>query len=94
MVIVVVGFPGVRVEQTLTNARAAASEFDARPTIKHVMDVYEIIRMRNVSTPTLLVNAEIKSSGRIPSVFEIASWIEETMAEEALRNDVNEEVAA
>ena len=94
MVIVVVGFPGARVEQTLTNANAAATEFDAKPKILRVNDVFEISHMGNVATPTLLINGKLKSSGRIPSVFEIASWIEEEFVEEAFQTELEEGVAA
>jgi len=81
MQIKVIGLRCARVEQVLINARAAASEFGSKLKILWVNDPYKITKMGNVLTPTILVNEKVKSSGRIPSVYEFTTWIEEGLTQ-------------
>ncbi|MGA2622884.1 MAG: thioredoxin family protein [Bacteroidota bacterium] len=94
MHIKIVGFPCARVEQTLMNAHAAVAEFEMKLEVHWVGDIYEVARMGGVSTPTVIVNEKLKSSGRIPSVYEIASWIEEERDGELKPEKIEEGVAA
>lgn len=81
MKLTVIGFLSPRTEQALINARAAAGEFEERPRVYSINDLEGIARMGRVSTPTVLVNGKLKSSGHIPSVYEITTWIEEELKE-------------
>ena len=94
MHIKIVGFPCARVEQTLINAHAAVGEFEMKLKVHWIGDILEVARMGGVSTPTVIVNEKLKSSGRIPSVYEIASWIEEELAGKLRPEGIEEGVAA
>lgn len=94
MHIEIVGFPCARVEQTLMNAHAAVAEFEMKLKVHWIGDILEVARMGGVSTPTVIVNEKLKSSGRIPSVYEIASWIEEELAGVLRPDEIEEGVAA
>ncbi|MDD5153139.1 MAG: thioredoxin family protein [Desulfovibrionales bacterium] len=45
--------------------------------VEHVHDVREIASYGMVATPALVINGEIKSSGRLPSKTQIKDWIKE-----------------
>jgi len=44
-----------------------------------VRDVREIASYGMVATPALVINGEIKSSGRLPSKNQIKDWIKESL---------------
>lgn len=82
MDIKVIGWHSPKVQRTLMNAQAAAAEFPKKPNVLWVQDVRQIIGMGKVLMPTVLVNEKVKATGRIPSVYELATWIEEESGEE------------
>ncbi len=84
MHIKIVGLPSAKINRTLVNAQAAATEFEQRPKVHVVSDIEKILAMgAALTTPAILVNDKLKlSSGRIPSVHEIKTWIEEELEEE------------
>ncbi len=43
--------------------------------VEHVTDYAEIMKWNVMSTPGLVVNGQVVSSGRIPSEAEIATWL-------------------
>ena len=43
--------------------------------IEKVSDIQEIVELGVMSTPGLVVNGEVVSSGRIPSETEVTDWI-------------------
>jgi len=47
--------------------------------IEQIHDLDEIWRHGVISTPALIINGEIKSSGRLPSRSEIEEWFRETL---------------
>jgi hypothetical protein len=77
----IIGLPGARVQQALLNAQAAAAGFEQKPKVHWVNDIHEIIGMGRLSIPTVMVNEKRKTSGRVPSVYEITTWIEEELGE-------------
>lgn len=93
MLVKIIGFPCARVEQTMINASAAA-DVEEKVEILRVSDIHQITRMGGIATPTVIMNERVKSSGRIPSVYEITGWIMEELAEERVRKELEEEVAA
>jgi len=58
-------------------AREAAVELGVEVTFAHVKEMDEIMAYDIASTPGLVINEVVKSSGRIPQKEEIAAWIKE-----------------
>lgn len=56
-------------------AREAAAEADVKATFTKVKEMDAIIAYDVMSTPALVINEQVKSSGRIPRNEEIAEWI-------------------
>lgn len=56
-------------------AREAASELGVEATFIKVKEMGEIMAYDVTSTPALVINEEVKSSGRILRKEEIAGWI-------------------
>lgn len=57
--------------------REVANETGIEVTITKVTQMGDIMAYPIVSTPGLLINEEVKSSGRIPRKEEIAAWLAE-----------------
>lgn len=57
-------------------AREAASEVGAEATFTKVKEMDAIMAYDVMSTPALVIDEEVKSSGRIPRKEEIAEWIQ------------------
>ena len=56
-------------------AREAAGELGIEATFTKVKEMDAIMAYDVMSTPALVINGEVKSSGRIPRKEEIAGWI-------------------
>lgn len=56
-------------------ARQAAAEAGLQVTITKVTDMQAIMQYPILATPGLVVDEEIKSSGRLPSKEEIVAWL-------------------
>jgi len=61
-------------------AREAANELGVEATFTKVKDMDAIIAYDVMSTPALVIDEEVKSSGRIPRKEEIAQWIRAAQA--------------
>jgi small redox-active disulfide protein 2 len=59
-------------------AREVASELGVEATFTKVKNMKDIIAYDVSSTPALVIDEEIKSSGRIPRKEEIAEWVKAT----------------
>lgn len=57
------------------NAKKAAEEMKIKADIIKVTDIDKIIEYGVMTTPALVIDGEIKSSGRIPEVKEIENWL-------------------
>jgi len=62
-----------RLEKT---ARKAADEAGIDATFVKVTDVSEIMNYPITSTPALVVDGEVKCSGRLPSKDEVIGWLQ------------------
>lgn len=62
-----------RLEQT---ARKAAEEAGIAATFVKVTDINDIMSYPIASTPALVMDGEVKSSGRLPSTQEIVGWLQ------------------
>ena len=58
-------------------AREALADAGVEATVTKVMDMAGIMAYPIMSTPGLVINEELKSSGRIPRKDEIAAWLKE-----------------
>ena len=58
-------------------AREAAAEAGVKATITKIMDMDEILAYDVMSTPGLIIDGTVKSSGRVPRKEEIVTWIRE-----------------
>ena len=56
-------------------AREAAGELGIEATFTKVKEMDALMAYDVMSTPALVINGEVKSSGRIPRKEEIAGWV-------------------
>ena len=49
----------------------------AEVSLVHISDPAEMARQRVMFTPTVRVNGQVKSTGRVPASAEIATWLVE-----------------
>ncbi|MGB9681116.1 MAG: thioredoxin family protein [Minisyncoccia bacterium] len=60
------------------NAKKAVEELNLKEVeIEHIYDIDKIIEMGVMSVPSIVINEQIKTSGRIPDVEEIKNWLRE-----------------
>ena len=57
------------------NARKAVQESGKKAEIVKVTDIGKIVEYGVMSTPALVVDGKVKSSGRIPEAGEIKKWL-------------------
>ena len=58
-------------------ARRAVAEAGIKATILKVTDIDQIVSYSILSTPGLVINEEVRSSGRVPRKKEIIDWMKE-----------------
>jgi len=75
----IIGLPTAKVRHAVTNATASLSRFESKPRMQWINEIQKIAAMGALIVPTILVNDKLKSVGRIPSVHEFETWIEEEM---------------
>lgn len=63
-----------RLEQV---ARKVAADLGIEAEFEKVTNFEEIMKYPIVSTPGLVVNGKVLSSGRIPSEAEVAAWLKQ-----------------
>ncbi len=63
--------------QTLKdNAKKAVEELDLKDgQVEHEYDIAKITEYGVMSTPAIVIDEQVKASGRIPDVEEIKSWL-------------------
>ena len=60
--------------------RQAAEQAGGEISVLKVSDFREIMAARIISTPAVMVNGQIKCTGRVPTGSEVANWIAEASA--------------
>jgi len=60
-------------------AREAVNELGVQANVTHVTDMNAIMAYPILSTPGLVINEQLKTSGRLPRKEEIVSWLKEAM---------------
>lgn len=58
--------------------RQAAEQAGGEISVLKVSDFREIMAARIISTPAVMINGQIKCTGRVPTGSEVADWIAET----------------
>ncbi|MFZ5596615.1 MAG: thioredoxin family protein [Bacillota bacterium] len=72
--------PGCKNCKALAEAvNKAVAELGAEASVEKVENPKNIVEMGVMSTPGLIINGKIKSTGRVPKKEEIAKWIKEEM---------------
>ncbi len=75
MIISILGSGCPKCKQLEENARKAVEELKIKAEIEKVTDVGEIVDYGVMSTPAIVIDGEVKASGRIPTVEEIKGWL-------------------
>ncbi|HUS70047.1 MAG TPA: thioredoxin family protein [Anaerolineae bacterium] len=63
-------------------ARQVVAEMGVEATISEVTDMNDIVSYDILTTPGLVINEKVVSSGRIPSKAEVTSWVANALAEQ------------
>lgn len=77
MVIKILGPGCINCEKLASLAKKAAEELNIPATFVKVQEIDKIIEYGIARTPGLVINEEVKSLGRIPSLEQIKTWIQE-----------------
>ncbi len=64
-------------EQTEQNVRDAVAEAGVDADVEKVTDIMEIAGYGVFGTPSVVVDGEVKSVGKIPTKEDIKSWLNE-----------------
>jgi small redox-active disulfide protein 2 len=62
-------------KQTEQRVREAVAEAGIEANVEKVTDIMEIAGYGVLGTPAVVIDGEVKSVGKIPSIKEIKSWI-------------------
>lgn len=77
MKIEILGMGCPKCQKTAENARQAVEESGIQAEVIKVEDLNKITEYGVMMTPALVIDGEVKTSGRIPSKQEISEWIKE-----------------
>ncbi len=58
-------------------ARQVAEELNINATFEKVAQINQILEYGIVRTPGLVINEQVKSSGKLPALSQIKTWIQE-----------------
>jgi len=75
MKIKILGTGCPKCKKLYAEAEAAIAASGVKADLEKVEKIEEIIKYGVLATPGLVIDEEVKSSGRIPQSSEIASWI-------------------
>jgi small redox-active disulfide protein 2 len=67
----ILGTGCARCKQLQTNAEMAANDLGLDYSLEKVADIQEIMKFRIMHTPGLVIDGEVKASGRVLSMDEI-----------------------
>jgi small redox-active disulfide protein 2 len=63
-------------------ARQVVEEMGVEATITEVTDMAKVVSYDIVTTPGLVIDEKVVSSGRIPSKAEVTTWVTNALAEQ------------
>jgi protein-disulfide isomerase len=81
MNITIAGYNNPRTRRTLVNVEEAIAECGADVQVEWIDSTREMSEMGVQHTPAMFVDGEPKVAGRIPSVYEVKTWIEAVLEE-------------
>jgi len=64
-------------KQLAANVEAAADELGMEVELEKVTDINEILQFGVMLTPGLVIDGELRASGRVPGADEIKQWLED-----------------
>jgi small redox-active disulfide protein 2 len=79
MEIKVIGSGCAACKKLLGMAQDAVKQLNTAADVIYVTDMAEIMKTGVMSTPGLMVNGKVKSTGRVPSLKEVVKLIQEEM---------------
>ena len=65
-----------RCQQTEKAVKEAVAETGTEASVEHVSNFMEIAKYGVLGTPAVVVDGEVKSVGKIPSVEEVKKWLQ------------------
>ncbi|MGC9194829.1 MAG: thioredoxin family protein [Syntrophobacteraceae bacterium] len=77
MVIKVLGPGCKKCHETEKVVRQALEEAGSSATVESITDIAEIAKHGIFSTPAVIVDAAVKSVGKVPSKADVKAWIKE-----------------
>lgn len=81
MTIRVAGFPGTKTDRTLATVEEAVELVgEGMVTVEWISDARAMNEIGVMQTPSVFVNENIKVAGRLPSMHEVMTWVEEELA--------------
>lgn len=66
-----------RCDEVEKRTKNALAELNMAADVQKVKNINEIAEYGVFGTPGLVINGKVKSSGRIPSLEEIKTWVQE-----------------
>jgi small redox-active disulfide protein 2 len=76
MVIKVLGSGCANCQKLETLARAAVAQLGIEAEVVHVQDISDIMAYGVMSTPALVVDEQVRLTGRVPSLDEVVEILE------------------
>ncbi|GAG15677.1 unnamed protein product [marine sediment metagenome] len=77
MLIQILGTGCPKCQKLMANVEEAVKRTGVEAEIEKVTQVADIAKFGVAFTPALVIDGEVKASGRIPSAEEIAAWLSE-----------------
>jgi small redox-active disulfide protein 2 len=77
MEIKILGTGCPRCDEVEKRTKNALAELNMTADVQKVKNINEIAKYGVFGTPGLVINGKVKSSGRIPSLEEIKTWVQE-----------------
>jgi len=78
MTIKILGTGCIKCDKLEELTKKAVAELSISAEIAKVKDLNEIMNYGVMMTPGLVINEQVKSSGKLPSIEQLKSWIQET----------------
>jgi len=75
MIINVLGTGCAKCKKTEQIVREAVAESGVEATVEKVEDLQKIVAYGVFTTPAVVVDGEVKVSGRMPSIKEVLGWL-------------------